>query len=155
MARIHQTTTAALLACIIVTQCTGTLLASDDEHAAIPATSHLTYDGKPLALLGPLDADHLRIGGNPIAISPIESTAFSQWGWGGRRGRGRNRGAGTALFLGAVGAITGAAVLVYADRPDCNTNHALNGCGYGTKVIGGAVLSAGLVGLMIGALTWR
>ena len=154
MARIHQTTTAALLACIMVTQCTGTLLASDDEHAAIPATSHLTYDGKPLVLLGPLDADRVRIGGNPIAISPIESTAFGQWGWGGRRGRGRNRGAATALFLGAVGAITGAAVLVYANRPDCRGSRTANGCGYGTKVIGGAVLSAGVVGVVAGALTW-
>jgi hypothetical protein len=30
-----------------------------------------------------------------------------------------------------------------------------NGCNYGTKVVGGAVLSAGIVGLLVGALTWR
>jgi hypothetical protein len=45
--------------------------------------------------------------------------------------------------------------LVYANRPDCNTNQFAGGCGYGTKVIGGAVLSGGIVGLFVGALTWR
>jgi hypothetical protein len=37
----------------------------------------------------------------------------------------------------------------------CNTNPGANGCGYGTKVAGSAVLSAGLVGLLVGPLTWR
>ena len=51
--------------------------------------------------------------------------------------------------------LAGAAVLVYANRPDCSTNPNLGGCGYGTKVVGGAVLTAGLVGILTGALLWR
>jgi hypothetical protein len=156
MARVYRTTTAALIACIIATQCTSTVLASDAERAAPPATSsHLTYNGKPLIALGPRDSDHAQTSLGSVPLSPTESSALRQWG-GFRRGRGgRNNGAATAIFLGAVGTIAGAAVLVYANRPECSGNPALGGCGYGTKVIGGAVLSAGLVGLTIGAVTWR
>ena len=71
------------------------------------------------------------------------------------RGGGRNDGARAAIFLGAVGVIAGTAVMVYANRPECSVSARANGCGYGTKVAGGAVLSAGLVGLLVGALTWR
>jgi hypothetical protein len=155
MARVYRTTTAALIACIIATQCTSTVLASDAERAAPPATSsHLTYNGKPLTAIGPRDDAHAQASRGSEPLSPSESSAFRQWG-GFRRGRGRNGGAATAIVLGAVGTIAGAAVLVYANRPECNGNPTLGGCGYGTKVIGGAVLSAGLVGLTIGALTWR
>ena len=58
-------------------------------------------------------------------------------------------------MLGAVGAIAGTATLVYANRPDCNMNPNLGGCGYGTKVVGASVLSGGLVGLLVGAVMWR
>jgi len=71
------------------------------------------------------------------------------------RGSGRNDVARAAILLGAVGVIAGTAVLVYTNRPECSVNARENGCGYGTKVAGGAVLSAGLVGLLVGALTWR
>jgi len=152
MARIYRTTTAALIACIISTQCTSTLLASDAEGAAPPATTaHLTYNGKPLTALGPWDDDRVQASRGSMPF-PVETSAFGQWG-GSRRGRSRNSGAATAIFLGAAGTIAGAAVLVYANRPECSGNPTLGGCGYGTKVVGGAVLSAGLVGLMIGALT--
>jgi hypothetical protein len=154
MARDYRTTTAALIACIIATQCTSTVLASDAERAAPPATSsHLTYNGKPLTAIGPRDDARAQASRASEPLSPSESSAFRQGGF--RRGRGRNGGAATAIVLGAVGTIAGAAVLVYANRPECNGNPTLGGCGYGTKVIGGAVLSAGLVGLTIGALTWR
>jgi hypothetical protein len=71
---------------------------------------------------------------------------------GGSRGR-RNAAMG-AVILGAAAAITGAALLVYANRPDCSADRNLNGCGYGTKVVGGAVLSAGVVGMVAGAIAW-
>ena len=57
-------------------------------------------------------------------------------------------------MIGAVAAIAGTALLVYANRPECSTNQLAGGCGYGTKVIGGSVLSAGVVGVVIGAVTW-
>jgi hypothetical protein len=155
MARVDRTAIAAVVACIIATQCTTPLLAAEAERVAPPATSsHLTYNGQPLTALGPWNDDQLQTSRGSMLLSPIESSAFGQWG-GFRRGRSRNGGAATAIFLGAAGAITGAAVLVYANRPECSVNSTLGGCGYGTKVIGGAVLSAGLVGLVIGALTWR
>jgi hypothetical protein len=82
-----------------------------------------------------------------------QRAAFVQYR--GRRGGRRNESSAAAIALGAVGVIAGTAVLVYANRPECNANPQLSGCGYGTKVVGGAVLSAGLVGVMVGALTWR
>jgi len=89
-----------------------------------------------------------------VASLPLASSTFGQHGF---RGRGRrdNDGARAAIILGAVATIAGTAVLVYANRPDCSTNPAAGGCGYGTKVVGGAVLSAGVVSLLVGALTWR
>jgi hypothetical protein len=86
----------------------------------------------------------------------VESGSFAQRG--GYRGRGRggrNGGPAAAIVLGAAASIAGTAVLVYANRPECNANLGASGCGYGTKVVGGAVLSAGIVGVMVGALTWR
>jgi hypothetical protein len=54
-----------------------------------------------------------------------------------------------------MASITGASVLIYANRPECEWNRYGTGCGYGTKVVGGAVLTGGIAGLLIGALTWR
>jgi len=59
------------------------------------------------------------------------------------------------MFVGAAAAIVGTALLVYANRPECNIAPTAGGCGYGAKVVGGAVLSGGIAGLAIGALTWR
>jgi hypothetical protein len=76
---------------------------------------------------------------------------------GGRRSRGGGRrdGAAGAIVLGAAAAIAGAAVLAYANRPECEGRPRLSGCGYGTKVIGTSVLAGGLVGVMVGAAMWR
>ena len=71
------------------------------------------------------------------------------------RGSGRNDAARAAVLLGAVGVIAGTAVLVYSNRPECSVSARANACGYGTKVAASAVLSAGIVGLLVGALTWR
>ena len=146
-------TAVLLIACTLATPGTSTLFAGDAVPAAAPpAISHLTLEGKPLADLGSFSGSTVPAPLDSVALPVTAASASSQWG---RRGGGRNSGAATAIFLGAVGTIVGAAVLVYADRPDCNANPSLSGCGYGTKVVGGAVLSAGLVGLIVGALTWR
>jgi hypothetical protein len=71
------------------------------------------------------------------------------------RTRRDHTGAIAAMVVGAIATITGAAILVYANRPECRRHESATGCGYGTKVVGGAVLSGGAVGLTIGALTWR
>jgi hypothetical protein len=54
-----------------------------------------------------------------------------------------------------MAAIAGGALLIYANRPDCSANHAASGCGYGTKVTGGALLAGGLVSVTLGAVTWH
>jgi hypothetical protein len=69
--------------------------------------------------------------------------------------RRRHDGAIAAIMIGAAAAITGAAVLAYANRPECTTNPIASGCGYGPKVVGTAALSGGVVGLFVGALAWR
>jgi hypothetical protein len=69
--------------------------------------------------------------------------------------RHRRDGSIAAIMVGAAAAITGAAVLAYANRPECTADALAGGCGYGTKVVGTAVLSGGIVGLFVGALTWR
>jgi hypothetical protein len=90
-----------------------------------------------------------------FTITPTPSSAFAGQIYQGRPYRMSRDGSIAALMLGAVAAIAGTAVLVYANRPECTTNQLAGGCGYGTKVVGGAVLSGGVVGLFIGALTWR
>jgi hypothetical protein len=57
-------------------------------------------------------------------------------------------------MIGAAAAITGTALLVYANRPECSTNALASGCGYGTKVVGGSVLAGGVAGLAVGAALW-
>jgi hypothetical protein len=151
MRRSYRASMAVLIASLIAIEST-TLFASDPERAASAAQSPLTFHGQPLTAIS-LHRDDLAITGATVP-SASEPNAYTQFG-GFRRGRRRNAGAATAIFLGAAGAIAGTAVLVYANRPECNANPTLGGCGYGTKVAGGAVLSAGLVGIMIGALTWR
>jgi hypothetical protein len=90
------------------------------------------------------------------AFNVVDSRSAADSAQFGRRGRGRRNGAAAAIVaLGAVASITGAAILVYANRPECTGNQLASGCGYGTKVVGGAVLSAGIVGMVAGALAWR
>jgi hypothetical protein len=67
----------------------------------------------------------------------------------------RNDGSLAAIMIGAAAAITGTALLVYANRPECSINRYAGGCGYGVKVIGTSVLTGGALGMVVGALTWR
>ena len=141
MIHICRTSTAVMLAALIALPTTA--------FAASNADTPLTYRGLPITN-APLIADDQ----SASMRTEAPSNAFGQWGYG-RHGRHHNDAAVTAMVLGAAGVIAGSAVLVYANRPECSANPNLGGCGYGTRVVGGAVLSAGLVGLLVGALTWR
>jgi hypothetical protein len=90
-----------------------------------------------------------------LNVVPTQSNAFAGQVYQGRPYRMGRDGSIAAIMIGAVATITGAAILVYANRPECDTHQFAGGCGYGTKVIGGAVLSGGVVGLFVGALTWK
>ena len=85
---------------------------------------------------------------------PAQSSAFAGQIYQGRPYRIGRDGSLAAIVIGSVVAIAGAAILVYANRPECDVKEFAGGCGYGTKVVGGAVLSGGVVSLVVGALTW-
>lgn len=204
MARTHRLSTiGALIVCLVGTQWSGTLFASEEEpssSAALSSQSVVTGTSETPAAtsaglaaavsvgqqtasatdlsFGPpstmqrsrftltdglfianasVGAASEQVWRSSLEFAPVESSSFAQRGrYRGRGTRGgRNGGAQAAIVLGAVASITGAAVLVYANRPECRTNQVAYGCGYGTKVVGGAVLSAGIFGFVAGALTWR
>jgi hypothetical protein len=116
--------------------------------------SRFTFDADGLATnpsLGSVALDARRT----FNFLPTQSSALAGQVYQGRPYRMSHDGSIAALMIGAVVAITGAAVLVYANRPECDVNRFASGCGYGTKVVGGAVLSGGMVGVVVGALTWR
>jgi hypothetical protein len=149
MTRIRRTTT-LLIVSLIMAPC-APAFASDELPSMPPmTTAPLTLNGQSLAL--PLDVE-FALAHTAAPTVPFARDATAQWYR--RGGRGRRHAAVTAIMLGAVGTIAGTAVLVYANRPDCGTNPNLGGCGYGTKVVGGAVLAAGLVGIFTGALLWQ
>jgi hypothetical protein len=112
------------------------------------ADERLTAD----AAAGAADAQAWRSAFNLI---PVESSSFAQRRGYGGRGRGGRNGALAAIVIGAAASIAGTALLVYANRPECSANQMASGCGFGTKVVGGAVLSAGIVGVVVGAILWR
>ena len=171
-------TTCALIVCLLGAQMSGTLFAEETATEAAPASSSVVNVSPSLSAetsaapfspgtVGPsrfvlsdqglasLAAPPQMWRGSFSAI-PVEATSLAQrGGYRGRRSGGRNGGAAAAIIVGAAAAIAGTAVLVYANRPECTTNRIASGCGYGTKVIGGSVLTGGVVGLVVGAATWR
>jgi hypothetical protein len=186
MARTHGVlTTGALIVCLVGSEWSGTLLASErgpgdaasqavaersapgDATATPAAPGVATRDTKATVSRSLFTLDDEVLSANlsgdrvfaerwrsAVAFGPVESSAYGQRGF--RRGRGRRNGAAqAAIVVGAVAAIAGAALLVYANRPECNTSPSANACGYGTKVVGGAVLTGGIVSVVAGALTWR
>ena len=174
MARTHRlSTTVALIVCLAGAPWSGTIFASDEEHSSTEASSSqsasglfsspastagrlsFTFTDAKLPVLEPVGATDARAWASTFTVTPIESSAYAQRGYRGRGGGGGRSAAIAAIALGAAASIAGTAILVYANRPECGTNQTASGCGYGTKVVGGAVLSAGLVGIFVGALTWR
>ena len=182
MARPHRLSTiGALIVCLMGTEWSGTLAASELEALRTSTITTLAKLAEPpasttdVSAISPWSAEapaftvslqHDELAsiapGAPVlldraaALASHESASLAQRGRYRGRGRGgRNAGPAAAIVLGAVASVAGAAVLVYANRPDCRTNPRAEACGYGTKVIGGAVLTGGLVGIVAGALTWR
>ena len=175
MVRTHRlSTVSALILCFVATEFSGVLLATGEQPttAALSSQSGLdvaaetarTAVGRPRrafskeALIAnlPIDVTGRGVSGGTLTFPSLESSFLAQRGW--RRDRGvrhRNGAAQAEMILGAVASITGGAVLAYANRPECNARPTADGCGYGTKVVGGAVLTGGMASLLVGALTWR
>jgi hypothetical protein len=200
MARTHHLSmTGAVIVCLLTTQGTGTLFASEDECSLreAPSSESLTSSTSEMQTstsggLAPAISVDERAAGTDVSptplpqmershftlnaglltanpspgpvvtgahrtfnLEPAQSSAFAGQVYQGRSYRMGRSGSVAAIMIGAAAAITGAAILVYANRPECDTHQFAGGCGYGTKVVGGAVLSGGIVGLFVGALTWR
>lgn len=155
----HRTSTAiVLIACLLGTTSSGILLASDEKSAtAVSAVEPLPGTTEFMRSVVARSPQVLRDDtlSRSLAFPSPESSAFAQRGGRGRGYGRRHNGAAAAIAVGAAAAIAGTALLVYANRPECSTIPSASGCGYGTKVIGGAVLSAGVVGLVVGAAMWR
>lgn len=162
----------ALVACIAATPWSAIMFAAGDTGAS---GGSLLQSRSVQSLAGPLLASdagpktparfsfreltRIPLVGQPTVVfvpstSTSTPTPFAQPMWGPARWH-RNSGARAAVILGSVAAITGAAVLIYANRPECRSNPSAAACGYGTKVVGGAVLAGGAVALTVGALSWR
>ena len=146
MGRSNRTwTTAVVLVCVVGTQWTNAAVFASDEETASGAT-------RPTVTARLETHPRLVIDLTRFTLADESSTFAQRRGF---RGRGGNEGARTAIVVGTLAAITGAALLVYANRPECRGNASANACGYGTKVIGGAVLTAGAVGIVAGTVSWR
>jgi hypothetical protein len=176
--------TGAVIICLLSTQLDGTLFAGEQERSsneaaasqaltsttsetpastsavlalAISIDEHPTGTTDVSSALPPTERSRFTLNGahRPFNFVPVQSSTFAGQIYQGRPYRiGRRDGSIAAMLVGAVATITGAAILVYANRPDCDANRFAAGCGYGTKVVGGAVLSGGVVSLVVGALTW-
>ena len=135
--------TAVVIVCFVSMQWTATLFASPLASVPSPQTDRSLY------------AASANFFANPSHLERAQSHAFAGQVYQGRPYRMAHNGSIAALMVGAVATITGAALLVYANRPECDLRQYAGGCGYGSKVIGGAVLSGGIAGLFVGALTWK
>jgi hypothetical protein len=181
MAPAHRVSmTAVVIVCLLSAQWNCTLFASEPgSSSSTPAVSLLptttTPDVQAPTSLGVVPAtERARFSFDAIALNEALGTAaprairaldvvpaeFKPFAGQIYQGapypyRPRNTGAIAAVMIGAAAVITGAAVLAYANRPQCTANPIADGCGYGPKVVGTAALSGGLIGLFVGALTWR
>ena len=163
MARPHRLSmTAAVIVCLVSTQGNGTLFASEDTNktqaspAPLPPMERSRFTLDPGFFDTNPSAAPVVQGAGTFNLVPTPFSAFAGQVYQGRPYRmgGRRDGSIAALMIGAVATIAGTAILVYANRPDCDMNRFAGGCGYGTKVIGGSVLAGGMVGLFVGAITW-
>ena len=163
MTTIRNSVVFMLLIAITLLPLGNTVAAAEDSSSVpVPATQAPALSTPGLALPPPF-LPRTSLGFNaplqPSFAALAAAGAAAQRGRyrGGRGGYGggsRNA-AAQALLVGAAATIAGAAVLAYANRPDCDYNQRLMGCGYGTKVVGTSVLAGGLVGVLVGAALWR
>jgi hypothetical protein len=139
----------ALIVCLVGTEWPAPVLASEPQPNATTSSGGLLVGEQTRRAMELSPATATAMNGS----QNIGTSAFAQWGR--YRGRGRRHNVAQAeMVLGAVATIAGAAVLTYANRPECSANARADGCSYGTKVVGASVAAAGLVTFVTGALTW-
>ena len=156
----------AVIVCLVTAQANVTVFASEDDRSFAEVQTSTSEDpgsassiddpatatDRLLTPLSPKVQTRLTLDGGLLAAKDSRPPlAIRQR----RPYRMTRSGSIAAIMLGAVATIAGTAILVYANRPECTTNQFAGGCGYGTKVVGGSVVAGGVVGLFVGALTWR
>jgi hypothetical protein len=158
-------TIAAVALCLGGAPFCRTVLASEQQPIsaaadAAPAVTTSDVSRAPRSIF--TVSDNQFFASAPLDSSPWRSTSGAavansrQWGHHGHYGHGHDNGAAqAAIIIGAAAAIAGTAILVYANRPDCGNRAEPDGCGYGTKVVGGSLIAGGMVSLVVGAATWR
>jgi len=164
MATFRSFTTSALIVCLMTRRGRGSLLAAEpavqvEPSGAAVGSSTLEF-GIPGRLVfadpHPSNLTSVDLGAPRHALGMTEAESFAQYGYHREHGHGWHNGAAVAaVVLGAAASITGSALLVYANRPECGTNPNEASCSYGTKVVGGAVLAGGIVSMTAGAIMWR
>src|SRR5437879_2793228 len=129
MARLHRwgrwarwAATVAVIFCFVSTQGNAALFASD---GASSEGASVSQGSRPaISISDDLDAavsPHLTLPYTTLDLAP----AAPAYGFGGQIYRGRpsrtrnNDGSIAAMIIGSVAAITGAALLFYANRPEC------------------------------------
>ena len=153
----HRLAACALIASLFVAPLSGVVHAAepgDGSTDSPPSTLLLSSPSTLAPFVTPPAMERLAGSRAAASLGAVNATAAEQRGYGFRRGRGRRSAAAAALMIGAAAAITGTALLVYANRPECSTNVSASGCSYGAKVVGGSVLAGGVVGVAIGAALW-
>src|SRR5215471_14088812 len=167
MANTHRLSiVGAVIVCFVGVQGNAMLFASENTSSSSEtriATSEAIAPADASVLVlpstekAPLKLDVRALGTNLSMTPTLYSSSLAGQVYRGRpysTGR-NNNGSIAALLIGTAATITGAALLIYANRPECSTNQFAGACGYGTKVVGACVLTGGVVGLMVGALTWK
>ena len=161
MPRMHRISRiVALSVCLVGSGWSDTVFASESS-APSEVLSTPALSSAPTQPLVASQTSRLAIGEQtkrvlsmPMAPSSQLGVSYAQRGFY-RGGRRRNGAAQAEMVLGAVAAITGAAVLTYANRPACSADALADGCSYGTKVVGVAVTAGGIATFLTGAITWR
>jgi hypothetical protein len=156
MSTAHRALTTILAGSLVVAPLSGTLLASEPPSPSTRADQSAQTAKLLSAVRAPVRPSPFVVSDEVLMANTDDVSAASQWGrhHGGHH-HGHNDAAQVAIILGTIGAITGAALLVYANRPECNAFPNAGGCGYGTKVTGGAILAGGIASITIGAVSWH
>jgi hypothetical protein len=153
-------TTAVLVACLSGAPLSGTVAASEPAPPASPGNAPPIQVDRPT----PTSRSPFVLSDEMLRQSLIESdarearvpaTAYGQWGYYGPPPHHHHNGAAqAAIIFGSAAVIAGTAMMIYANRPECDAIVHSNDC-YGEKVFGGSILAGGIVSLTMGMVMWH
>jgi hypothetical protein len=152
-------TTAVLVACLGA-PLGGTVAASEPAPPAPPENASSIQANQPT----PTGRSPFVLSDEVLRRSLSESDArearatlyaYGQWGYYDPPPHHHHNGAAqAAIIFGSAAVIAGTAMMIYANRPECDTLVNSNDC-YGEKVFGGSILAGGIVSLTMGMVMWH